>query len=192
MEIKVEIEGPVDLNTVITGRRTRVWDENGEDWEWEDATIGDLLVEQLLARLVTQHDSWGGAKDIVDKIRREVIRDRVTKEVEKAFAEPIQKTNSYGEPVGQAVTLRELIMAEVQAFFTKGVARDRNGNYSEPGYRDKGRPRAGWIITDIVNETAGKDVAKMVAAERDKALDALKDGIASTIAEAVKNGLRAK
>lgn len=149
-------------------------------------TLADLIVGAAVKRL-TKDDEYGevvgGLRKRVAQIRDEEIRARVLAEIEATMAAPVSLTNSYGEPVGKATTIRELIVAEATKFFTEKKSTD---NYDR-GPRLTGAER---VIAELVKAELTKEMATAFAEEKAKVVAAVQAKAAEMLAEAVRAGLR--
>lgn len=92
-----------------------------------EALILDRAADKLVESMAREdrHDLSRTVRDT----RQAVIREIVTKQVMDTLDAPVQKTNSYGEPVGEATTLRALVIAEV----TNVMTRKEGGDYRREG-----------------------------------------------------------
>lgn len=130
----VEITLTLDLDAHLSQHIG--YDEDGEPiqqaTELEDVLIG-LAANKMVERLVSQRGNWDGAvRDRVNRVRDEVIVERVTPLIDEALAAAVQPTNRFGEPAAEPTTLRSVIVREATAWLTKpsgdGFARDRKSN----------------------------------------------------------------
>jgi hypothetical protein len=149
---KIELELSFDDYLV----RFRGYDSEGEALE-SPQTIEDLIIDIAAGKLVqhavnSQQSGWDSIRDRVKNITAEEIRARVVPLIEDALSKGFQQTNSYGEPTGKVTTLREVIVAEAQAYLTKPA--DSYG-------RDKGT---------VIQQFIRTEVAKAVKDELDEAL----------------------
>jgi hypothetical protein len=178
MNITVNVD-EVSLDTVVA--EVLGYDhETGESYPERERTIGDIVAEKLLERVIN-HDRGSGYQGLltqVREIRAEVIREAVRPQVEEAIAAPVQKTNSYGDPIGEPTSLRDLIVAEAR----KAV--------NEPA--DRYSSRGGSFLQQAI-EKAVKDA---LADEIKSAVEAARKGVAGeigkTVAAAVDAGLKAR
>lgn len=175
MEINVTVDN-LTLESIIGEVRT--WNEDSERYETEGQTLGALLAEKL-AKSVRESEAWPEAKKRVAVIREEEIRARIVPQIEQAMTEPIRKTNTWGEPTGQAMTMRELILDEVKKFMSEPA--DRH-------YREKGTVLEKYV-RDTVQSTIKTELAEVLAEEKAKVVAAVRAKAADLIAEAVKQGI---
>ena len=97
-------------------------------------SLSDVLLHELSIAMVKElakdRDGYRTLLDRINQTRDAIIREMVTPVVADALTAPIQRTNSYGEPVkGEPSTLREIIIAEAMKVIT-GPA-DNYGNRNE-------------------------------------------------------------
>jgi hypothetical protein len=109
MNITVKVDD-ISLATIVD-QAYAYGDESGP----HDRTVGELVAEMIVDRLVQDRERWFELSKTVTDVKREVIREAVRPMVEQAIAGPIQKTDSYGDPVGKPTTLREVIVAEARS-----------------------------------------------------------------------------
>jgi hypothetical protein len=175
MEITVTVES-VDLASVIPGK-TRVYDPDTEEYDYADRTVGEAVAEQVAAALM-KTDEYRLLKHRVLEIRDEEIRAQVKPIVEKAITTSIQPTNGYGRPVGQPVSLEEVIVKEAHAYLTK---RD--------GYGDRSVSVVQKVVSDAVEKAIKTELARAIVEEKEKVVAAVRAKAADLIATAVKEGV---
>lgn len=173
MEIKVNVDN-VDLGTVI-GSRIEV-DEDGDRVDTGGYTIGDAVIGDLVKTL-RLCEEYGGLRRRVASIRDEEIRERVKAEIEGVFAQPIARTNTYGEPTGQTTTLTELIVAEANRILTQRDSYNAN------------RTLVQKLVADAVGTAMKRELSEAIEAERAKVVAAVRAQAATLIADAVKQGI---
>ena len=178
MNITVNVEGPVDFDTVI-GQHL-AYDEDGVRTALP-MTVGDAIVDKLADRAITDGlaSGWGSLSKKIASIRDEVIRERVALEVEDALTKPFQATNQYGESRGKTTTLRE----EIVRLAGEAMKMDRSNTYSrQPTTAEK-------VIRDEVDRAIAQELAAVVADEKAKVVAAVRAKAAELIANAVKEGV---
>lgn len=173
MEITVNVD-KVDLNTVVGEHR--VYDHEFDRYSSEPMTIADAVVEKLFRNLVADRAEINRA---IGAIRTEVIRERVTAEVEAALSQPFQPVNQYGEKTGKETTLRE----EIARIAQDAVRLDKRNSFSRED------TAAEKVIRDEVNRALDKELKETVAAEKAKVVAAVRAKAADLIAQAVKEGI---
>ncbi|MGH3627230.1 MAG: hypothetical protein ACREN2_05715 [Candidatus Dormibacteria bacterium] len=161
----------ITLDTPVAGWR---YDEDGEPCGGR--TIGEVIVYKAAQALVA---------DLRDEVRKTVLKQvdeqifsQVTKQIAEVIANPVQRTNSWGEPTGNAVSVRQHIADEVE----RQLANKRD-NYGK-----------GTVMADLIKEEVNRalrvDLSKVIAEARDKVVGKVRDQAATLLAEAVKDGLR--
>lgn len=94
-----------------------------------DAVLHELAVV-MVKHLSEDRDGYRTLRDQINQTRDAIIREMAAPIIAEVFAAPIQRTNSYGEPIkGEPTTLREIIIAESMKVIT-GPA-DNYGNRNE-------------------------------------------------------------
>lgn len=177
MQINVTVEG-VDLTSVI-GEHAE-YDSDGEYIGGNGVTIADK-VAQHLARDLMKDDSYRTLKQRVMDLRDEEIRAQLKPIVEAAITGSIQRTNSYGHPVGEPTTLHDIILAEVNTYLTANVG----GSYNKPT-----TTRIKSFVAEAVETVIRKEMATVIAEEKAAVVAVVRSKTAELLAEAVKQGLR--
>jgi metal-responsive CopG/Arc/MetJ family transcriptional regulator len=172
MNITVKVD-EVSLDTVVA--EVFAFDSDGEEYQQGERTVADIVSAQIVDRLV-QERGWPTLRDKVQEIRSEVIREVLRPQIEEAVAKPIQKTNGYGEPVGEPTTLRELIVDEVR----KAVNAPAN-KYSS----DRSSFLAQAVAKEVQN-ALGKEITDAVKQAR----TLVADQVGQKVADAVAEGMR--
>lgn len=110
---RVDVTIPLTLGTVVD----TTYRQTSEDGFSPDApvTVLDLVVAEAARQLIAD-----AGRDLRTDFRR-IVRDRYVALIDEAIApiitdalaQPIQRTNSYGEPAGAPTTLRQLVIDRV-------------------------------------------------------------------------------
>jgi len=94
--------------------------------------------------------------------------------VAEALQEPIQRTSRYGEPEGQAVTLRGMIIDDAKKWLTEKVS---GNNRRESG------------IQSLIRETVRDAMQKELKSEVDSVVKSVRDGIKAEFAGAIEKSV---
>jgi hypothetical protein len=172
-QIKVDV-GPITLDSVIG--KHRVYSEDGENCYDEPLTLGQALARRLHQDILVDRDRYNSLKDIVTKIRKEEVTAAVRAEVATAMEEPFRLTNHYGEATGQPVTLRALILAEAQKYFTE----KKDGGYQKPSYT-----AAQVQVAEIVHKEMAKEIEAAIAEEKSKLVASFKATVSELFAKSL-------
>jgi hypothetical protein len=118
----------------------------------------DAVVEAAASKLVAgfDHEELHEMRQEVQRVRSELVRERLLAEVDAAMDLPVQRTTRWGEKQGEVVTVRELIRTELQAFLNGTSIRS-----NRRGYDDKPQNLAELIQTASRMAVAGP-LAKQV------------------------------
>ena len=164
MNINVNVD-EITLDTIVGD--VYAYDSDTGEWGHRNQTIADLVAVAIVDGLHADHDSWNTLGTRFREIRTELIRDMIRPQLEQALAEPFRRTNDYGEPTGQPVTLRELVVKEAQRALTAPV-----DTYN----RDKG---------SFVDQLVRTEVRNAFAAEVADALKQARAAVAGEIGKQV-------
>lgn len=181
MEISVNVNAEgIDLRTPIEPTAARN-PETGEWYEGEPVTLGSMVADQLVGKL-TKDDSYRPLRKRFLEIRDEEIRKAVTPIIAEAIGASVQKTNSFGEPIGEPASLRDVIMAEVKKLTEAPLGRSGYGTET--------------VLQKLVREEVGtafkNELANIIKAEKEKVVKAIRGSASTVIADAVKSGLNAR
>ncbi|GLY81862.1 hypothetical protein [Actinoallomurus iriomotensis] len=169
MQIEVKV-GDVDLSTAIRG----YYGPNDEP-----ATLADLVVTELASRFM-QTDDWSTLRRRIREIRDEEIRAQITPMIAETIAKPIQRTVAYGDPIGEPISMREVVVDEARKILqgTPKGSYDRNA-----------QPLGRQLIHEMVSRELKTELADAIKAERQKVVDAVRAQAAELITEAVTKGV---
>jgi len=173
MEIKVDVSN-ISLDSVIGTHYTQTGEDTYRD---EPETLADVVAAQIALALQKDEEFKTLRARVLD-LRNEEIREQVKPIVAAAIAAPVQRTNSYGSPVGEPVPLTELIVKEARDVLTK---RD--------GYGRDSLTLVQKIIRDEVDRAIKHELADIVAEEKAKVVAAVRAKAADLIATAVREGV---
>lgn len=171
MEIKVSVED-IDLASKIGG-----YDENDDQ-----RTLASLVAYEIVRQMRQDKTSWVGFAKHYEQVRDEMVRETVAAQIGDVLANPIHRTNQYGERTGDPVTMRELILAEARDYFTQKRRNDRD-SYNAPQFTDAQR-----AISAAIHGELDKQITAMVAEERDKITATVRGRVAAILAKAVPTG----
>lgn len=131
--------------------------------------ITNAVAEKITAEIV---------KDV-----RAAVQDQIRQQAQKIVADTIEAgitpTNHYGEPIGEAKTLRELIADEAAAWMKRSPR--------EFGSRDDKSFYA--FLSYAVDQSLRQDLRKTVEAARKEVTARIAAGAGEVFAEAMKRGL---
>lgn len=120
-------------------------------------------VVQASARALLErfdHEELHEMRQEVQRVRSELVRERLAEEVAAAMSEPVQRTTRWGEKQGDVVTVRELIRVELEAFLNGTKTNRRHDSY------DKTPNNLAELIGEVANETMRGELGKVVLEAR--------------------------
>ena len=162
MNITVNVD-EVTLATVVG--EVVEYDGDGDARLKGEKTIAHLIAEQLAGRIIKDAERWSYLRDVVEEIRKELVREALAPIVAEAVAAPLQRTNSWGEPAGEPVTMTTVIVGEVRKYL------------QEPA--DSYRRENGTILQKLIRD----EVQKAFAAEVKAAVEAARAAVAKEIGD---------
>jgi len=177
INVNVTVDGQdgIDLTTEV--QTVRRYDGELDDYVETPVTLGEIVARRISADL-TKDDSYPGLRKRFLELRDEEIREQVKPLVTEALTGPIQKTNTYGEPTGQTTSMRELVMAEAKKIVSKPT--DSYG---------RGETFLQKLVREEISRAFIGELNKVMAAEKEKVVVAVRAKAAELIAEAVKQGV---
>lgn len=145
------------------------------------------------AREMAHYIAAEAARQVVSSLEKKVKEDfrgllnqavleRVGPVVQECMDAPIQKTNSYGEPVGSTLSMRELILESAQKYLGESVNRS--------GYPERGsgtQSRAEHFIAKVIDEQLGYAMKKQIEDAVKKAIEEARTRVAAVIAPLLAN-----
>lgn len=149
-----------------------------ERWDEEEGrtTLADDVVNRASHLLLTKvsSDDYRPLRERVADIRDAVIREKVEPLIEEALTKSVQPTDAFGEPKGQPVTLREVIVKTTTEYLRK--PKDSYGSSKNPVQE---------FIRAEVEHAFKTELNKVVAAAKAEVLAAVKAQAADVITETV-------
>lgn len=177
MEIKIIID-EITLDTVVGDIVS--FDEDGDAVVHKgQVTVADKVAE-VIAKTVMKKPEYATLRERVTQIRTEEIRARVAPVIEQALQAPIQRTNSYGSPLGEPITLTELIMEAAREAWQP----ERN-SYSSSNTNSIDK----MIATEVRKQISG-EVTKAVRSAQEAALKAVGEIAGAPMVDAVRKVLK--
>ena len=165
MNITVNVD-KVTLDTAVA--EIVRYDSEGDEYAAGERTVADIVAEKITALLV-KDERWLPLRERVLEIRKDVIREVLLPVVEEAVTGTFQKTNSYGEPVGPQITMRQVIAEEAQKMMTQPADsyNREKGTVLQVMVRQEVQAALGNEIRDAVKqarEQVATEIGQMVAA----------------------------
>lgn len=174
MNIDVTVSN-VDLTSVVGQHR----EHDGEGGYYEAPMTLAHAVAKQIAEDLKRDASYPSLRERVRQIREDEIRAQLRPIIEAALEAPVQKTNSYGAPTGDLVSLTELVIKEVQAYLKRPTdSYDRNRGTVVQKF-----------IREAVDSAIKKELADAIADEKAKVVAAVRAKAAELIAQAVREGV---
>ncbi len=167
MQINVEVSD-VTLASVVS---------DGDDYRPTE-TIADIVAEKLLREFTSaERDVYGELRRRVAEIRDEEIRAALVPALTDALNASVRRTNTYGEPTGPEVTMREVITDEAKKMLTARSDYGRGETFTQK------------VIKDAVGSALRNELAAVINEEKAKVVAAVRAQAATIIADAVKRGI---
>lgn len=153
----------------------RVYDGEG-GYDSAPLTLGEAVADRIAERL-TKDDRYPTLRDEVLQLRKEEVLRRLEPIVTEAINRPVQRTNTFGDVVGGPTSLTDLIVKEARDYLSKS-----------DGYSNR-ETVLQKTVREAVDKAIKKELAAVVAEEKEKVVAAVRAKAAELIAEAVKQGV---
>lgn len=176
MDINLNIDfHDLDLNTEI-GKH---YDEDGD--LVGGATLAGAVVQKLVAQ-AAREPYHSDLTNRVQTIRDEEIRAAVAPAIEAALSTPFRRSNGYGEPKGEPITMREYIVEIAQKWMN-----ERSGS----GYSSDKGSNLEVLVRSHVEAAFKAEIAEAVKAAREAVTAQIGGSISKVVTDAVRDGLKA-
>lgn len=178
MEIKIEVS-ELTMDSVI-GEVLGQDDETGDTYPVGSVTLRELVAEKIVDRLVQDREVWPKLHELVTQVRKEIITAKVEPQVIAALENPIQRTNDYGDPKGDPITMRDLIISTTQSLLNKPA---KGSDYRNPRtwFQD--------VINTRVDAVIRADITAMAQQMKEGVKQALNAQLAAALAKDVGKDL---
>ena len=167
-------------DNVITIELDDILGPDGLDGAW-DAVIRKLT-ERVENKFMYSEAGKNFHKTCMEVINS-AVRDRLMSKIEERMTAPIQKTDSYGNPMGEATTFDQLIGQAVENALTAQV--DASGSLVH-GSRLAKRT----LLEHAISQVAAKELRHAVTEEVKKVNAEAKAAVAKKVAEAIAAAIK--
>lgn len=122
----------------------------------------EAVVKKAAQKLIAgfDHEELHELRQEVQRVRSDLVRERLTAEVNAAFDEPVQRMSQWGEKRGDVTSVRELIRLELEAFLNGTHTNRRRDSH------DKTPNNLAELIGQVANETMRGELGTVVLAAR--------------------------
>jgi hypothetical protein len=156
----------------------------------EDEYIDDAIIAEA-ARVVlegrTKKEGEKYSESVINRIRRRVdevrddeIRAQVRPIIAEALVKGVRKTNTFGDPIGEPVMLRDLIIAEAQTLWSKTA--DAHSRSRETVLQK--------AIREEVESVFTKELKAVIAEAKSDVLEAVKGQASQVLTETIERAAR--
>lgn len=157
------------------------------DYSVQPVTFEDLVLDaaafKLMSAAINKRDgSWDTLRKRVDDITKEQIAEAIQPLIREAIENPFRKTNTFGEPVGEPVTLREVIVEQARKTMSEPVDRNRRekGSWLDDHIRTTVQAVVKDELAPVIAEAKAEVLTKIGAAASDMIVAAVKEAIGVT------------
>lgn len=173
---EIHAEARVTVSFALEDIYRQTYHEGGYDHLPE--VIIHTLATEMVKKLAEDRDGYQRLRDHIARVRDDVIREMVTPVVAEALTAPIQRTNSYGEPInGPTTTLREQIVAEAMKVIT-GPSGD--------SYNSRGETRLQVAIRKEVESTWEREIKGAIDSAKAEVRKAVQEKAAAVLAQTIQ------
>ncbi len=156
------------------------WTTTHIDYDGDPYTTTETVdMKRDLASMVAQILADRLHREMIPVVRdavKEAAQERVAAIVADAMAQGFRKTNTYGEPTGEPITMREMVIGEVKGQMERRVT--RNGNAAER-YDSGALPYVQYVAAKAAQEALNGELKAAATA----AVDEVKGSVKALVAE---------
>lgn len=175
----------VDLAEVLTAidpqGRYLGYDPDADEDRFVSSSLQQEIVHAASLELVKQARK-GIEKAVLDEVRN-AVAGKVEEVVTETLAAPVQKTNEWGSPVGDAKPLAQLISEQAQDALRKPELRDGYSRGAQPTMVQR-------IIADEIEKAFKTELQAHVKEAQQSAVAAVKASAAEVIGESIDRARR--
>jgi hypothetical protein len=145
-----------------------------------DGTMRDAIVNQIVVALSDKLED-GVTKLVqqrIEALAREQFDALARAKVQEFFTMAHRKTNTWGEPTGEAVSLREILLDKFRAYLDENV--DEKGQVSS---YSKSMKRSQWMLNELAHKPLHDAVDQTVQSIAAKAKEQIQASVSRYIAE---------
>jgi len=162
-----------------------------DDYDGDPQTVQAMMRKAVLdaaaEKLLATNENWGhDLRQEVDRLRNDIVRQRVTEEVDKALSAPVQRTTQWGEKRGEPTTVLELIRLHLEEFLNGRVPSNSRNHYE-----NEHQPQnLADVIKNATRDTIKGPLAQEVAAAREVVREKVKGILLDAVSTALVKDLK--
>ncbi|MFD3426109.1 hypothetical protein [Nocardia fluminea] len=176
-ELTAPIQLVVDTEKLLDqiGWRTEGYDHEGDPYEHTaPANLRTDLATQVARILAT--DLREDMRAVVRETVTKVAGEQVAEVVNEVFAAGFRKTNTYGEPIGETITVREMVADQIRVQLERKVGEDGR---KPDGYRGNS-----ISYVEYIARTAAKEALRgELGIATTEAVDEVKNRVKALVAD---------
>lgn len=124
------------------------------------------------------------AKSQVEKVMQEIVNDKVGELVVEALQSGVQKTNTFGDPIGEPISLKQMLLNSTNKFLSEMV--DSSGRSGHSSYGTT-KTKFQWIIDNAVDHEFRSQLKKHIDEARKAVNENMKAEAKKILADAVES-----
>lgn len=151
----------------------------GYDYDDGPISLGDKVIERLVRTLTDKFEAQ--AQKQLHEALKSSIETKATELVEAAVNAPIRKTNTWGEPVGEPTSLRDMIDQKVKEFLGSRIDSGYTGSHPRTFIQN--------MVGKQVEASMQKEFAAAIQQGKEELLKAVKGHAAEVISESLRRAV---
>lgn len=146
---------------------------------WEEVPFSEV-VDRNIGKAI------GNLIDTMTPLLQDRINDIINRETEKIFNSPFQRVDSWGKPIGDPISVRDMIK-EITTKYWDTAVNDKGEPVSSYGQRvSRAEYYAGKVMREYYNKQLVGEVEKMAAELRDKIPETISSEISKSVLKYLK------
>lgn len=150
--------------------------------EWSEDSVEAAIIETVAKKIIKQ------AKDEIVSQAAKMVKSEISQQIGDIVREvvdaPVRETNYYGEPKGEPVTMRELVMKEARTWWEVKVS-SKNGKPTT--YRSDNPVSRGEYLTGVA---VAREIEAAYKAEIAKAVQKVRETLDGKVTEMVRDAVK--
>lgn len=147
--------------------------------EWHEIPFSDVVDSKI-------ENALKGFIDKMNPFIQQRIEEIMSAKIEEVFTQPFQRVDSWGKPLGEPVTIKDLIAEQAQSYWTTKVNEcgEISSNYGTKIPRSEYYAKK--VMEEVYNQELVKTVKKMAVELKNKIPETISEEITKTVLKHLK------
>lgn len=150
--------------------------------EYTEISLADQIACEVARTYIGQSVRENIKAKVEAAVKAEIdegIKGKVDAILEEMISKGVPKTNNWGEPTGEMVSVRDSIIQQADRFMKEKV----NSRGEKEDYHNSGMNRVDWYIKKYAQDGLDKAIKAQIDAIKGEAVNSVKDTVAKLMAE---------